>query len=188
MNFSEKDFKLWKKQALSKLDKSSIGSIDEKIQNLCDVINSREDMFTLSSCSGRICLVKDVSKEESIWKFVSHSEVTLNEIKPVLDNYKGSEVLFFSQEAAIIHICVNSLDLARELMHMGKEARFNQVGIIAFKTKIVVELICDAQFSFPVFDSHQLVSPHYIAYAIQGANKNLQKSWKAIRQLEGKLR
>ena len=52
-----------KKDVLLKSDKSSIGNVDEKISSLCNKINSKEDFYTTSSCSGRILLMKDMTEE-----------------------------------------------------------------------------------------------------------------------------
>ncbi|MCK5108013.1 MAG: hypothetical protein KAQ83_04765, partial [Nanoarchaeota archaeon] len=46
-----------KKVVLSKMDKSSKGSIDEKIKKICDIINEKEEYFTTSSCSGRLLTI-----------------------------------------------------------------------------------------------------------------------------------
>ena len=48
------NFDSTKKDILNKKDKSNIGFIDGKISKLCNLINSKEDYFTTSSCSGRI--------------------------------------------------------------------------------------------------------------------------------------
>ena len=52
-----------KKAILKKLDKSSKGDWDEKIISLCDKINSNDNYYTTSSCSGRIIIMKDVVKK-----------------------------------------------------------------------------------------------------------------------------
>lgn len=56
-----KVFASWKKQALSGVDFSRKGSIDEAILDLVAFINIQPDYFTTSSCSGRIILFEEVS-------------------------------------------------------------------------------------------------------------------------------
>jgi len=187
---NNKNFILWKKQALSKLDKSTKGSIDEKIYNLCELINNRDDMFTLSSCSGRVCLLNRVnfSKNKNIWLYITHNFAKFNEVKDTLEKVEDVEKIEFRQESTIIHICVRDLEVARTLMHVGKESGFNIVGIIALKTKVVVELICDAQISVPIYDKKLLIDFEYLNYLVDYAN-NLQKiSWSAIEKLEKKMK
>ncbi len=57
------DFNKKKREILRKEDKSSKGSLDEKIKELCIVINSHPDFVTSSSCAGRILLVKSFEKK-----------------------------------------------------------------------------------------------------------------------------
>ncbi len=178
------DFKFWKKQALSKLDKSNIGEIDEKIKPLCDSINKKDNMFTLSSCSGRITLMKDLSKTQNIWHFVSHKKIKLQDITNSLNNYKENTPLLFIQESVIIHICVKTNELVRKLMHISKKSGLNQVGIIANRNKIVVELICDSKLKLPIYENRKiLINEEYLKILINRANKNLKKSWNAIKKL-----
>ena len=183
-----KQFELWKKQALHKLDKSSKGEIDQKVQSLCNTINQREDMFTLSSCSGRITLQKDTHGEkiENIWEFVSHEKASLDQIIKVLHKTKSN--LLFLQNSCILHICVKNLDLGRELIHLGRTCGFNHAGIIALKTKIVVELICDAKIELPLFNLEYSLEEHFLEKLLQRANANLDKSWESIYKLQKKLK
>jgi tRNA wybutosine-synthesizing protein 3 len=184
-------FDLWKKQALEKIisyDKSHVGSIDEKIQSLCTTINNCKDLFTLSSCSGRIALQKKTDKKtKSIWEFVTHLTLSKKELQELLEkNYDYD--LDFVQEAAILHVCVKTNEIARTLMHIAKESGFNQVGIIANKTKIVVELICDAKIILPIISNNKnYFSEEYLEILVERANENQKKSWKAIEKLEEKI-
>lgn len=56
----DKTFSQWKKQCLNKLDLSKKGSVDEDIQPIVSLLNSCEEYFTTSSCSGRIILIDGV--------------------------------------------------------------------------------------------------------------------------------
>jgi len=75
-----------KKDALSRKDKSFIGNIDGKIKNLCEKINSLEDYFTTSSCSGRIVLMLDEDKKASgLFLKVWHEKINFEELKKELE-------------------------------------------------------------------------------------------------------
>lgn len=56
----EEEFGRWKKQCLKKLDASKKGSVDEGIRHVVALVNSREEFFTTSSCSGRTILIDRV--------------------------------------------------------------------------------------------------------------------------------
>lgn len=185
----DKNFFLWKRQALNKLDKSTIGSIDKKIESICNHINNRKDMFTLSSCSGRICILNrdKLKKDKNIWLYITHEFSNFDNIMKVLLENENSinkiNKLEFRQESSIIHICVENFNLARNLMSIAKQCGFNQTGIIGLKTKIVVELICDAQISVPIYDKKLLIDENYLKYLIQYANKLQKISWNSINKL-----
>lgn len=57
----EKSFARWKKQCLNKADLSKKGAVDEAIEHVVSLLNSREEYFTTSSCSGRVILIDGVS-------------------------------------------------------------------------------------------------------------------------------
>lgn len=181
---SQKDFELWKKQALTKKDKSTAQGIDKPIQELCDKINYQENYFTLSSCSGRISLQKEIHKKiTSIWKFVTHNKTSQEEIVVNLTNIQ--EDIWFVQESAILHICCRSLNDARSLIQKAKECGWNQCGIIACKTKIVVEIIVDSFIKTPITkESKIIISKDFLEVLVEQANNNLEKSWFAIEKLE----
>ena len=54
-------FEKQKVACLSQVDLSKKGSIDDQIMELVQFINSKENYFTTSSCSGRISVFSEVS-------------------------------------------------------------------------------------------------------------------------------
>lgn len=54
------EFGRWKAQSLSKADLSRKGSVDEDAAEVVELLNSREEFFTTSSCAGRILLLDGV--------------------------------------------------------------------------------------------------------------------------------
>ncbi|MEK6758087.1 MAG: tRNA wybutosine-synthesizing 3 family protein [Nanoarchaeota archaeon] len=76
-----------KKAILSKLDRSSKGKWDKKISKLCEKINSLENYYTTSSCSGRIIIMIDQEKKgEGLFIKIHHDAITLRQLKSELDN------------------------------------------------------------------------------------------------------
>lgn len=59
---STKLFLAQKSAALSGQDFSRKGSVDEPIRELVELINSQDQYFTTSSCSGRIIVLSDKSE------------------------------------------------------------------------------------------------------------------------------
>lgn len=54
------EFGRWKAQSLRKADLSRKGSVDEDAVEVVELLNSREEFFTTSSCAGRILLLDGV--------------------------------------------------------------------------------------------------------------------------------
>ncbi len=180
-----KDFQLWKKQALSKIDKSPKGTIDEKVLSLCSTINRREDMFTLSTCSGRVIFLETMgSKKGTSFYFSSHDIVDIEKPWKKLSEYHSKNKLYFRFEGCILHICVDSVELGHRLIVLAKECGFNTAGIISAKRKIVVELIDDNSVIFPLFDSKVLISKDFFEISVKESNSGLKKTWDKINRLE----
>lgn len=74
-----------KQDILSKKDKSSIGSWDKKILDLCEKINKSEKYYTTSSCAGRVVLIVDDKRRESVFLKIYHEEINFKELKNDLE-------------------------------------------------------------------------------------------------------
>ncbi len=61
----EDAFALAKRNATSKVDFSRKGSVDEHARELLTVINDHPELFSLSSCSGRIVILEEETSSES---------------------------------------------------------------------------------------------------------------------------
>lgn len=80
-----------KSDFLRKKDKSRKGSIDRDIVDLINLINSKKDFYTTSSCAGRIVLLemKSRKKNDCEWIFSKHDKVNLKEIINALKKNKN---------------------------------------------------------------------------------------------------
>ena len=82
-------FEKRKNDCLGKLDKSNIGNWDEKIADLCEKINKKKQIYTTSSCAGRIVLLKEEDKKGKCkFLFRTHDRIIFDEIKKELNNIK----------------------------------------------------------------------------------------------------
>ncbi len=170
-----------KKDILGKEDKSSIGGWDWKIVELCDLINSFEEHYTTSSCSGRVIVMKDEEKKgPGLFYFVSHEKVEFGKFfeevgKIDSGNYK------FKQEPVIFHVACRNLDSAKILLEKGQICGFKRSGIISFGKNIIVEINATERFEFPLVENGKLiVSEEFLARVIEKSNFNLEKGWKKI--------
>lgn len=183
-------FQKRKKNVLSKLDKSSIGKWDEKIKSLCDKINSLENYYTTSSCSGRILLMIDQEKKgEGLFIFVSHDKVSFNELKnELILAIKKNKKIKFKVEPCILHIACETLEDAERIYEKGKNAGWKKSGIIGLKNNFIVELNGTDRLEFPIIQNKKvLVDEDFLKLVLEEANKKLEKSWERIKKLEGEI-
>jgi tRNA wybutosine-synthesizing protein 3 len=183
-------FKRRKEDVLGKEDKSSIGEIDEKIKKLCDIINKKEEYYTLSSCSGRIVLIRNIDKKKpGLFFFVSHDKIKLPELKKQLDNAeKKKESLIFKQESFILHVACKTLEDADVFLKKVQEIGMKHSGIINIGEKrIIIEVIESSQLAFPITERGKiLVNDDFLKILVSESDKRLEKSWEKIEKL-GKI-
>lgn len=176
-----------KQDVLSKLDKSSIGKWDKHILNLCKKINSKENFYTTSSCSGRILLMIEQDKKgENLFLFVSHEKVTFPQLKYQLNKLKLlNKKIKFKLEPCILHISCRTLEDAQTLFEKGKLAGFKRLGIIGTSHGFTFELNSTEKLEFPIIQNKKLlVDDNFLKIIIKDANKKLEKSWEKIKKLE----
>ena len=102
------EFQESKKKQLSKADKSSVGSWDKKIVELCRKINKKNDYYTTSSCAGRVVLLKS-SKEKipNAFLFRTHEKISFKKLKKALENIDYNGFVEFQQTSCILHVACN---------------------------------------------------------------------------------
>jgi tRNA wybutosine-synthesizing protein 3 len=177
-----------KQDCLSKNDKSSIGEWDEPILKLCDKINKLENYYTLSSCSGRIVLIKNLEKKQpGMFIFRSHEKVSFEELQRILkEAEKNKETLIFKQEQPIIHVACENLKDSEKMLKKAQESGFKHSGIISIlENRIVVEIIGSEQLALPILEKGKiLVDNNFLEILLKESNRRLEKGWEKINKLE----
>lgn len=179
-----------KKDVLSKKDKSSIGNWDKKIIGLCDKINSLNNYYTTSSCSGRVIIMKEQNKKTSgLFAFVSHEVISLGDLKKILEKLRSKNIEYkFKFEPAILHIACKTLEDAEKLFYQAKIAGWKRASILSInrKNRIVIELSCTEKLEFPIIKDKQiLVSEDFLRVVVVRANSNFKNIWIKIQKLIG---
>lgn len=189
MNFDKE-----KKEFLSKKDKSRKGSIDNKIKKLVNKINSLPDLYTTSSCSGRILIlaIPKINKKNKIqYLFCSHIKIKFNEIKRtiIINNKKIVGDIWFKVDPVILHIACKNMDSAKKLLNTARDIGFRRSGIISIgKSKIIMELISTEKLDAIVAKKGKLlIDEDYFKILVNEGNKKLEKTWEKIDKLYNKL-
>ncbi|MBW2964359.1 hypothetical protein KY363_02770 [Candidatus Woesearchaeota archaeon] len=176
-----------KRSALNKEDQSRKGSIDNHIKPLCDLINSRKDFYTTSSCSGRTVVIKlpqSGRKNESEWLYVSHDKADKESIQDSLRDLPEDEV-WFRYEPFILHVAAKDISSAARLLKTVQSLGIKRSGIISIgDEKVVIEIIGSERIDTIISkENHLLVSDDYLALLVGKANRKWEQNIEAIGRL-----
>lgn len=160
-------FEREKAEALSKMDKSKKGGVDEPILDILKAINGLEDYYTTSSCSGRIMILEMGEKRfDCRWLWVSHDRMSLEELM----KHKTEEA-WIIQTGLILHIACRTMEKAQDLVNYLRQAGFKKTGIISYK-KNIVEIESTEKMAAPL----KGITEEYARVLADNANRLMDKT------------
>jgi len=191
-----------KQSCLAAADLSRKGSIDSDILSLAALINNHGDMFTLSSCSGRVVLLREaatsttaVRKAGCEWLQVSHAALCPASVLATLAAARtqppapGCVVLKF--EPLVLHIQCRDVATARLVCGAAVSAGLRNSGLTVGRGgKVVAAVRSTHGLEVPLTDDsgHDLVSSEYVEFIVNKANGKLAENLKRIEHLEKLLK
>ncbi|MFT4310748.1 MAG: tRNA wybutosine-synthesizing 3 family protein [Candidatus Woesearchaeota archaeon] len=162
-------------QALLHPDKSRAGSCDIQIKPLLDILNAHPDVYTTSSCAGRIMVLQKTpqsKKHETTWLLVSHEPIIPEQVY-TLPLHKDD--IWFKMEAPIIHLCVRDLHIAQYILSIAHQCGIKHSGILHIQPRIIIELLGRHAIETPLcINGKQEVHNNYIIQLVEQANKKLK--------------
>lgn len=175
-----------KKRALERL---RIRGADEEIVGIIEKINSHEDFFTTSSCSGRIaliCLPEIGAKREA--KFIGkwHRPVTKEEVLEAIKQKSSAGIsnkgeIWLLSQSPILHVACRGLEKAKTLLRIAIQSGFKYSGIKAIANskdneKVVVEIVSTERMDVPLGkDGMLLCSEAHLDFILSKANFMLER-------------
>ncbi|CAD5118323.1 DgyrCDS7036 [Dimorphilus gyrociliatus] len=187
---SQRNFAQQKKTALSDVDLSRKGNIDQYILELLQIVNDSEDLFSTSSCSGRITLFEEISgkKKGCSWLHISHEKVQFEDIENALKESVGNSYIKF--EPFVAHIQCIDLDHARRLLSAANAAGYRNSGLtIGKKDRILLAIRSTHTLQVPLsLDGKLIVSNDYIKHVIRLVNEKMDENMNSIDRLTGLIR
>ncbi len=187
------DLKAWQKRrerAFKELKEHlAVGRVDKDVITLLNVINSLPYAFTTSSCSGRIQLYEaDMPGEKFELKTLGkwHSPVTRNDI---LEAVRGKNV-WLAVLPPILHISTCSIESARHLLKILREAGFKRAGIISIaRDGITIETIGTERLEMPVrLEGKDIIEEDVMPMIVKVVNSLLVRSKGRLGRLEEALK
>jgi len=185
-----RDFFIQRKNAvLSKLDKSSKQSWDKKILFLCEKINSLENYYTTSSCSGRaLFMIYQEKKQDDLFCKVYHDLISFSVLKKDLNELcrrSKNKSIKFKLDPPILHIACRSMKDAKSLYEKAKIAGWKKIGLVSWEKRIVLEIICTGKLEFPIIENGKiLIDDNFLKIIVKQANFKMKNSWEKIKRLE----
>ncbi len=170
-------FDLEKRAALARRDRSSKGGIDAPILPLIEHLNSSEEFYTTSSCSGRIgVLVPGARKDKARWLLKSHSPVKARELTAALDALPKVKA-WLIMEPLILHVTCRSLDDARRLLKCAQASGLKRSGLVLplGATRVLIE--GNDRLSAPISSAGRLlVGEEALSFLLGEANLLLKRN------------
>ncbi|MBI4983708.1 hypothetical protein HZC32_03630 [Candidatus Woesearchaeota archaeon] len=162
-----------KKTFLAKLDKSKKGYIDERIASLLNVINSKRDYYTTSSCSGRVYLWRGSGKKnETEWLKVSHDLIDEEFLRS-----NASGLVWLRLEDFILHVCCKDLESANLLLQKARRL-YKKSCILSVSKKIIIEIRGSEFLDLPLYLDNKLLFSGEMNWLVNHINSRLKDIWK----------
>lgn len=146
------------------------------------------DIFTSSSCAGRIMLLStDENEDKKISHFHKrfHRTVTLDEIKSALSEKTDGEI-WLKAEPFIFHFGAKDYDKSKEILEFCQQFGLKKAGIITAKDgKYILEVTYTQFMSIPLKkDDKILVDENYLEIIVSKANRKMELNFKRLKEFE----
>ena len=188
MEFSE-----YKAKAMKKLeDALSKGLVDEGVIPVLNAFNSHPDIFTTSSCAGRLQLIvlPDIGRKDSVeLRKTWHRPVEFEEIKKALDNLDipPNSIVIFQGQSPIFHVSCRTMELAQKFRGIVHSQGWKYSSLITGnEDKWVVEVLSASRIDNLLFRDGAIDPPdnERLNFIIKESNKILVKAQSRLEALE----
>ena len=115
------EFSQYKSNAMKKLEFAlSEGLVDEGVISVINSFNSHPDIFTTSSCAGRIQLIilPDIGRKDSVQRRKTwHRVVTIDDVEGAISGFDipDNSIVILQAQSPIFHLSCRTMELAIKL-------------------------------------------------------------------------
>lgn len=158
--------------------------VDDKLVSFLLKIKNIKNIFTSSSCAGRIMLLStDENENKKISSFHKkyHRQVLFKEIKEDLEKDTNNDI-WLKTEPFIFHFGCKDYDTAKEILSFCQEFGLKKAGIITAKEgKYILEVTSTQYMALPLKEKNKiLVTDSYLDFIINRANKKLKLNYERL--------
>ena len=187
------EFSQYKSNAMKKLDDAlSEGLVDEGVISVIHSFNSHPDIFTTSSCAGRIQLIilPDIGRKDSVQRRKTwHREVTVDDVEGAISEFDipDNSIVILQAQSPIFHLSCRTMELAiklRGIVH-GQGWKYSSL-ITGNDEKWNVEILSANRIDNLLFRKGVISPPdkERLNFIIEESNKILVKAQARLEALE----
>ena len=186
-------FNQYKAKAMEKLEEAkSEDLVDEGVIEVLNAFNSHPDIFTTSSCAGRLQLIvlPDIGRKDSVeLRKTWHSPVEFEEVKEALDNLDipPNSIVILQGQSPIFHVSCRTMELAQKFRGIVHSQGWKYSSLITGnKDKWVVEILSASRIDNLLFRDGVIDPPDddRLKFIIEESNKILIKAQSRLEALE----
>lgn len=187
------EFSQYKSKAMQKLESAlSEGLVDEGVISVLNSFNSHPDIFTTSSCAGRIQLIvlPDIGRKDSVelrkkW----HRPVEFQEVKDAITNLDvpPNSIVILQGQSPIFHVSCRTMELAQKFRGIVHSQGWKYSSLITGnEDKWVVEVLSANRIDNLLFRNGVIDPPddERLKFIIEESNKILIKAQARLEALE----
>jgi len=187
------EFSQYKSKAMQKLESAlSDGLVDEGVISVLNSFNSHPDIFTTSSCAGRIQLIvlPDIGRKDSVelrkkW----HRPVEFQEVKDAITNLDvpPNSIVILQGQSPIFHVSCRTMELAQKFRGIVHSQGWKYSSLITGnEDKWVVEVLSANRIDNLLFRNGLIDPPgdERLKFMIEESNKILIKAQARLEALE----
>ena len=180
-----------KEKALNSLNKAICqNKLDLDIKEIINTINSKEEYFTSSCCSGRIVILElpDLGNKKKA-KFLGkwHRDIQFNELIKATKIAKSGMIWLLAQ-SPIIHVITRSYSLADKIIKIAIYSGFKNSGYKSTTSNIVVEICSTERLDSPIGNHGKLlVNNEHLKLLLEISNNIINRSRKKLKKFEKNL-
>ncbi len=187
------EFSQYKSKAMQKLESAlSDGLVDEGVISVLNSFNSHPDIFTTSSCAGRIQLIvlPDIGRKDSVelrkkW----HRPVEFQDVKDAITNLDvpSNSIVILQGQSPIFHVSCRTMELAQKFRGIVHSQGWKYSSLITGnEDKWVVEVLSANRIDNLLFRNGVIDPPddERLKFIIEESNKILIKAQARLEALE----
>ena len=187
------EFSQYKSNAMKKLEYAlSEGLVDEGVISVIKSFNSHPDIFTTSSCAGRIQLIilPDIGRKDSVQRRKTwHREVTTDDVEGAISEFDipDNSIVILQAQSPIFHLSCRTMELAIKLRGIVHSQGWKYSSLITGNDeKWNVEILSANRIDNLLFRKGVISPPDKdrLGFIIEESNKILVKAQARLEALE----